>query len=307
VLVGRNSRARFDVVGLGENSLDRIVTLDGWPSPGAKLSLEESGVHPGGQVASAILGCARLGLRCAYLGAVGQDEAAGTVLAPLRRAGVDVEGVASRLGARTRTALILVRRADGERCVMTCRDPELDLSPPLSCEQTLAQSRIVHLDASDPEASLWAARVARESGIPVVLDLDEVCEAAEALLAVADFPVVSRSFAETWGGTGDPEAGLERLARGSCRLAVVTCESAGAIAHWRGRQIQAEGFAVSVRDSTGAGDAFRAGFIWGLLQGQGVTDLLQSANAVAALSCMQLGAQSGLPDLESLTEFLSGL
>ena len=88
MLVGRNSRARFDVVGLGENSLDRIVTLDGWPSPGAKLSLEESGVHPGGQVASAILGCARLGLRCAYLGAVGQDEAAGTVLAPLRRAGV---------------------------------------------------------------------------------------------------------------------------------------------------------------------------------------------------------------------------
>lgn len=305
VLPAGLSGNRFDVVGLGENSLDRIYVVDHWPRPGDKQSVTDCGEHPGGQVASAILGCARLGLRCAYVGAVGDDVAGRKGLEPLKRAGVNLEAVVVRVGARTRGALILVRASDGERCVLTQPDPQLGLTPALGCARTIEQSRMLHLDGTDPDLSLWAARVAEAAGVSVVLDLDQVFAGVESLLALADFPVVSRPFAEEWGGTGSPEAGLARIVSAGCRLGTVTCGKTGAIAQWPdGGPTRSAGFDVSVQDTIGAGDAFHAGFIWALLQGQAVDEVLRTANAVAALSCTALGAQEGLPNAQGLAAFL---
>jgi sugar/nucleoside kinase (ribokinase family) len=63
---------------------------------------------------------------------------------------------------------------------------------------------------------------------------------------------------------------------------------------------------VSVVDSTGAGDVFRAGFIYGLLQGWPIPQVLRFANAAAAVSCTRLGALASVPSIEEVTEVLSG-
>jgi sugar/nucleoside kinase (ribokinase family) len=79
-----------DVVGLGENSLDRLCVVDALPRSGEKCPVHDYAERPGGQVATTVLGCARLGLRCAYAGAVGDDPAGERVLAPLRKAQIDL-------------------------------------------------------------------------------------------------------------------------------------------------------------------------------------------------------------------------
>jgi len=168
----------------------------------------------------------------------------------------------------------------------------------------IERARLLHVDASDPDAAIWAARTARRAGIPVVLDADAPWAEPDALLAVTDFPVVSRDFAEEWGGTGDPADGLARLAERGPRLAVVTCGREGALAQAGDESFASPAFAVEPADTTGAGDAFHAGFIWGVLQGWTAGQVLRVANAVAALSCTALGAQEGLPRRDELDAFL---
>ena len=298
---------RFDVLGIGQGSLDRVAFVDG-PPPAADAPDPPRGLElPGGQVATAVLACARLGLRAAYAGAVGEDAAAAAVLEPLRRAGVDLSGVREIPGARTRRAMIYVERGSGERHVRPRRDPRLVLAPEAVDAAAVASAGALHLDAEHPEAAVRAARLAREAGVPVLLDLDAPGPGVEELLASADFPIVSRRFAEWISGRGSATEGLgELLARGA-RLAVATLGAEGAIARGSGdaAAVRSAGFAVEARDTTGAGDVFHAAFAYGLLRGLGRTALLRTANAAAAMSCRAIGAQGGLPDRAALEAFLA--
>lgn len=294
----------WDVVGIGQNSLDHVCTVDGLPPFAGKAEMLGYAQLPGGQVATALAACARLGLRCAYVGRVGDDEAAGAVLAPLRERGVDVAGVRVSAGAATRLAVILVDRASGERTVLWHRDARLRLAPEDVPAGLVEQARLLHVDADDPEVSLHAARRARAAGVPVLLDADAFDPALEKLLAAVDFPIVAARFAETLSGTGSVRDGLARLVALGARLAVATLGEGGALA-WDGeREITSPGFRIEPRDTTGAGDVFHAAFAWGLLRGLDVETVLRSANAAAALACLAPGAHGGHPTPEALEAFL---
>jgi sugar/nucleoside kinase (ribokinase family) len=297
-------RPPFDVVGLGECSADRVLLVDGIPGPGGKQRILRAFDSPGGQVATALLACARLGLRGAFLGAVGDDAAAATVLAPLLAAGIDLADVRHVAGAETRSAVILVEARGGERAVLHRRDARLALEPGHLRREAVRAGRVLYVDAGDPEASAWAAGVAREAAIPVVLDADAVRPGIDALLEVVDFPIVSREFAEEYGGTRSPADGLRALAARGARFAVVTLGDRGAIGSDGERVLESPAFPVTVRDTTGAGDVFHAAFVWGLLQGLEGAALLRAANAAAAMSCRAFGAQGGLPDRGALEAFL---
>jgi sugar/nucleoside kinase (ribokinase family) len=293
-------------VGVGECALDHVGTLEGGlPAFAGKVPMADYRQMPGGQVATALHGVARLGLRAGYLGAVGDDDAAQRVLAPLEAAGVDVSRVKVVAGAATQLALILIDAASGERTIAWYRDPRLRLEPGDVDPAWIASARALHLDTGHVAAATAAARAAREAGVPVVLDADAHVPGIEALLPSVDFPIVSRSFAEEPSGDVSVSAALEALVRGGARMAVVTLGEEGAVARVGGRLIRSPGFEVAARDTTGAGDAFRAGFLWGLLEGRDAEGTLACAHAVAALNCTGLGAQGGLPDRAALEAFLA--
>ena len=296
---------RFDVVGLGENSLDRLGRVARWPEPGGKQEWLDYSEMPGGQMASALVGCARLGLRVAYLGAVGSDAEAERVLEPLAQEGIDLSGVRRVQGARTRSATILVRTGDGERSVLAQPTLGLSLRTADLDRSAIEEASLLAVDLSDPDASLWAAGIARDAGIPVVLDADRVTEESGRLLGLVDFPAVSEDFAKAWAGVASAREGLEKLVSHGARLAVITCGERGAWAAQGRRRFSCAAFPVDVSDTTGAGDAFHAGLIWALFQRLPGALALRSACAVAGLSCRALGAQDGLPDEKALTEFLA--
>ena len=112
-----------DVLGIGENSVDDVYTLPGWPAPGGltKMRIASHGRHPGGQVATTLCTCAALGLSARYLGAFGDDDNARLVRAEMQRRGVDLEQAAVR-HAPNRHAVILVDQTSRDRLVLWERD-----------------------------------------------------------------------------------------------------------------------------------------------------------------------------------------
>lgn len=296
---------RVDVIGIGQSSLDHVCVVDGLPAFAGKAGIERYRRLPGGQVATAMLACARLGLRAAFVGAVGDDEAAEVVLAPLRAAGVDVSEVRVAPGTPTQLAVILVDRASGERTVLWHRDRALSIQPGHLQRATITSARLLHLDGGDPAAGTWAARVARDAGIPVMLDVDTPAPGLSELLPFVDFPIVSQGFAETYFGSADPRDALGALVASGARMAVVTLGAIGALARIGETTLASAAFRVPVRDTTGAGDVFHAAYAYAVLARLGPERVLRVANAAAAMSNRFLGAQGGLPTRPELEAFLA--
>src|ERR1035441_858449 len=108
----------FDVVGVGLNATDTLLIVPHFPAYAGKVPFQEEVVSPGGQVASALVACARLGLRTKYIGTVGDDDRGRIQMESLRGAGIDVDHVQLRKNCANQSAYIIIERSTGERTVL---------------------------------------------------------------------------------------------------------------------------------------------------------------------------------------------
>ena len=297
-----------DVVGLGQNSVDLVAMLREFPTGNSKQRIERFARFPGGQVASALVCCARLGWRARYLGRFGADELGEIGRNSLTAEGVDVAAAEVIAGAHTRFAMILVDGRTGDRTVLWDRDARLALTGADVPAEAVGTARVLLVDCDDVEASVAAATVARASGVVTAIDVEGVVPGLDRLLPLIDLVIASEGFPERWTASSETGRALERLdAELRPALTCVTLGPRGSLARCQGHEIRTPAFPVPCVDSTGAGDAFRGGFIAALLQhGSGEVDvLLRMANAVAALKCRTAGAREGLPHPAELAALLA--
>ena len=284
---------RVDLVGVGLNATDTVIALERYPERGGKVEYRSSQVLPGGQVASAVVACQGWGLRTRYVGRLGDDEAGALHRREFARAGVEarIRTVPDGVSAQS---LILVD-AEGERTVLCRRDDRLMLQPEDVERAWITEARALLVDGWETRAATQAARWAREAGVPVVADVDDLYEGVEDLLRCVDFLIVSRTFPGRLTGMTDLRGALQEMrSRYGCRLVGATLGEGGVVV-WDGeRFLEAAAFQVPVVDTTGAGDVFHAGFCYGLLQGWETERQLEFACAAAALNCTAVGARGGL-------------
>jgi sugar/nucleoside kinase (ribokinase family) len=283
-----------------------VNLLPAWPQqhgPLAKLRIREQLLCNGGQTATAMATCAALGLRAGYVGAIGSDENGRSVHADLLGRGVDVSAVVVR-ETRNQSAIILVDDRSGERTVMWHRDERLAIRPSELPASLLAAARLVHVDDVDQPAALEAARIGRARGIPVTSDLDRRTEATAALVAAVTIPIFAEHLTLELTGESDQERALRKLRRQHDGLLVVTLGPLGAAFLDGDRFEVVPGFAVDAVDTTGSGDVFRGGFIFGWLSGWAVPRIVRFANAAAAVSCTRLGALNSVPRPEEIEELI---
>jgi len=295
----------LDVVGVGTNSVDEVLQLSVAASAvpaGGKARVTERRFLCGGQTATVTAACAALGLRSGYLGAFGSDEHGRLVRNALKSCGVDLRG-AIDCDAPNRGAVILVD-PHGTRTVFWHRSDRLrvafnELRP------SAMEARVVHVDDDDPELALHAATVARAAGSVVTSDLEHVADCIEQLIASVSYPIFEQKLPSLLTGEQDPERALRKLRRLNGGVLVMTLAEQGSVALDGDVFYAAPAFKVSVVDGTGAGDVFRAGFIYGLLQKWTVPDMLRFANAAAACSCTRLGAIPSVPALGEIRSLLT--
>src|SRR6266487_4412083 len=296
------NRSGVDVVGVGLNAMDTLIPLPRYPVCGSKVEFRSSNVLPGGQVASAVVACQQWGLRTRYIGMVGDDS-----VAILHRAAFDEAGVETKIitGCASQQAFILVDDS-GERTVLWKRDDRLTLRPEDLERQWIVDARALHVDGHDTAAAAVAAGWARAAGIPVVVDLDDLYPGVEALFNNLDYLVASRDIPGRLLGEHDLLRSLPALQRRyGCHLAAATLGHDGVLA-WDGTQFHyASAYRIEAVDTTGAGDIFHAGFIYGLLQGWPLQRQLDFACAAAALNCTAVGARGGIQSVESIERLMA--
>ena len=291
-----------DLVGVGLNATDTLIPLASYPARGSKTEYRAVSIMPGGQTASAVVACQSWGLTTRYIGRLGDDDAGRLHQREFARTGVDARTIEVQ-GAASPQSLIIVDNG-GERTVLCRRDDRLLLQPSDLDRAWIVNARALHVDGYETAAATQAARWAHEAGIPTIADLDETYHGIEDLLENIDYPIVSRDFPGRLTGDHNLERALRQMHRRyRCRVAAATLGQDGVLA-WDGeRSYLHPAYRVPVVDTTGAGDIFHAGFIYGLLRGWTLERQLDFACAAAALNCTCSGARGGirtLPDVENL-------
>jgi sulfofructose kinase len=296
--------SKVDLVGVGLNATDTLIALANYPERGSKVEYSSATILPGGQVATTVVACQRWGMSTRYVGILGDDAAATLHQEAFTRAGVQTQ-IITVPGGTSPQSLILVD-SGGERTVLCRRDPRVALKPTHLEREWIVNARALHVDGYDTEAATVAAGWARAAGIPVIADLDELYPGVEKLLQNVDYLIVSRDIPCRLMGETDLEMSLRQMQRRyGCCLAAATLGDNGVLA-WDGNQLcQLSAYSVPVVDTTGAGDIFHAGFIYGLLQNWPLERQLDFACAAAALNCTSAGARGGIQPVAAIEQLMA--
>jgi len=302
--MAHSAKLDVDVVGVGLNATDTLIPVAHYPSRGSKVEFRSAKVLPGGQVATAMIACQQWGLRARYIGKVGDDIAAELHRSEFARLGVEAH-LFTAPGCPSQQAFILVDDG-GERTVLWKRDDRLTLRPEELQRDSIVNSRALHVDGHDTAAAATAAAWARAAGVPVVADLDELYPGVEKLLQSVDYLITSRDIPGRLMDERNLRKSLPALHdRFGSRLTAATLGEEGVLA-WDGKQFHyAAAFCVQTVDTTGAGDIFHAGFIYGLLQGWPLQRQLDFACAAAALNCTAIGARGGIQSVDSIERLIA--
>ncbi len=294
----------FDVVGMGLNSVDFLAVVPQFPAPDSKTKILRYAKEGGGQIATAMVALRRWGLCTKYIGKIGSDELGGFSQESIRRESVDVSSITTEPDALNQFAMILVDRLSGERTILWDRDERLMYRQGELRKEVVCSGRFLHLDGHDLPAALQCVRWAKEEGIPVMIDLDKVEPRTPELIHDINFVITSARFPTLFTGISDRERALVELQKHTAGFVCATLGREGAMALVEGNIIYAGGFNVTAIDTTGAGDVFHAGFIYGLLRNWDAREILRFANAAAALKCRELGGRKGIPSLQEIQRLL---
>jgi sugar/nucleoside kinase (ribokinase family) len=297
----------FDAVGFGTNAVDYLISVPFYPSFNSKIELSDYMQLAGGEIATAMVGLKRLGLKTAYAGRFGDDSAGNFGLQSLRDEDVDVRFTEQIKNAKTQIAFIIIDERNGERTVIWHRDKKLAYVKEDAPTEIAALGKVLHLFPHDIEACIELAKKAKETGTIVSIDIDNILSRTEELLSYVDILIASQELSEKFFGINDNHEFLRRLkSKFGCAVTGVTLGENGSLIYCEDRFIETEGYDVpgGCKDTTGAGDSFRAGFLYGILNNDSVEDSAKNANAVAALKCREIGARTALPNKEELQKLL---
>ena len=288
----------FDVVGVGLNATDTLILVPRFPAYAGKEPFVDEMYSPGGQVASAMVACAKLGLRTKYIGTVGDDERGRIQIESLQGTGINLDHVQIRQGCANQSAYIVIDQSTGERTVFWRRSDCLRLDPSEITPEMITNARLLHIDGHDTAAVGRAAAIARHHNSPVTVDVDTVYHGFDKVLQNVDYLITSSEFPVRWTGEGDPFRALIMIQEEyGMKVAAMTLGSFGSIARMDGKFCYSPAFVVNCVDTTGAGDVFHGAYCYGVLEGLSLRDTLDLSNAMAALNCTAIGARGGIADL----------
>lgn len=297
----------FDVVGFGTNAVDYLIQVPEYPTFNSKIELDNYVQLAGGEIASTMVGLRRLAMKTAYIGRFGADAAGDFGLQNLIDENVNVEYAEQIAGAQTQIAFIIIDRRSGERTVIWKRDEKLSFTPEEAPVEIVKRTKIFHATPHDASACARLAEEAKAAGAIVSIDIDNIFDGLVEMIPLVDIFISSAEFPEKLLGISDRKIALGEINRRfGCPIVGMTLGANGSLILCENEFIETEGFEVpnGCKDTTGAGDAFRVGFLFGLLKGETVETSAKMANAVAALKCRAVGARTALPNRSELQGLL---
>ncbi len=295
---------QYDVAGLGLNAVDHLCVIPHFPKFDSKLKMLDFRKQGGGQAATAMVACQRLGLKTRYLGKVGDDDFGHFSRKGLEDEGIDIQGVSVVPGVRNQFAFILIDQDSGERTILWDRDKQLVMRPEELLRDIVCSAKVLLVDGHDAAAAVQAVRWAKEEGMVVVMDAERISEDTAELVSLVDIVIGERHFPERFTDIPDLKKALAEISRRGPSLAGVTLGKEGVLVLYDGTYYHSPAYEVNCRDTTGAGDVFHAAFIRALFEDWDLARCLDFSNAVAALKCRGLGGRASLPSFDEVMGFM---
>ncbi len=293
------------VTGIGQCSYDYLAVVDAFPAVDTKkevLRLEEQG---GGPVATALVTLSRLGIETGFHGIIGDDEDGVKIRQSLVDERIDVSGLKQRPGAASQRAFIVIEQSRGKRTIFWKRPSGAVLLPEELPATFLDNTNFLLLDGLMPEVSLFAAQKARNAGVPVMLDAGRVREGMLELAVLCDYVVASEEFAKDLGWDDDAGVLQREIQSRGYGVTTITLGERGSITVAGSDIITMPAFPIEAVDTTGAGDVFHGGYVYGILRGWPLPDTIRFASAAAAMKCRHIGGRSGIPGSDDVIRFLA--
>jgi sugar/nucleoside kinase (ribokinase family) len=301
----------MNVIAMGAHILDVLVRpVTDVPSGQETALVEQMRMTAAGTAAGTALTFAKLGAAVRTAGAIGTDPAGDLLLSLLAKAGIDSSLVVRKTDVATSMSVLPIR-PNGERpslhllganLVYTLDDVDWD---------AVAAADHIHLGGTEMLGPDFATRIlkhAKENGLNTSVDLiapggmgtfDLIAPA----MAYTDYLLPNEDQVLGFTGAADIAEGCRRLLDAGAGLLAVTCGADGALVVDREGSQQVPAFAIEVVDTTGCGDAFSAGFVYGVHSGRPPRDAAVLGNAVAALVAQGLGSDHGDFDLAAADAF----
>lgn len=287
---------------VGITTQDRIFTLDTLPTVEGKYFAKDFKEQGGGPAATASVACARLGASVDLIARVGDDATGKGIIAELQKENVATENMVVITGATSTQAAIFVD-SNGSRIIASYPSPNLTPDAGALEQIDFSQYDMVLADVRWQEGALTAFRLAKQAGVPTMLDADTTPQPIDDLVALCTHAVFSKPGLEKFSGMSDIEKALEYAASKTDGNVYVTLGDQGYSFFDCGKIVTNPSFKVNVVDTTGAGDVFHGAFAFALCNKLGITEGLRFAAATAALKCTKPGGRSGIPTYAEVEKF----
>lgn len=292
------------IVCVGITVLDRIWYLDDFPKEGGKYVAQNYTEVGGGPAATAAVAAAKLGASVDFIGRVGDDDTGNRLLAELESLGVKTGFTRVVKGARSSQSAVLVD-ANGERIIANYPSPDLPPDADWLADIDFSQWDMVLADVRWHDGARQAFTLARQQGVPTLLDADVTPQDIAELIALSDHAAFSAPGLRRLAQQENTLEALKQAQTLTNGHVYVTQGSEGCYWLENGQLCHQPGFSVDVVDTTGAGDVFHGALAVSLAQRAPAQDAVRFASAVAALKCTRPGGRAGIPDCDQTRSFLS--
>lgn len=299
---------------IGVSDWDRLMAIDKFPAVGEAATVTEEISAPGGPTTNTAVALSRLGAEVSLVSAIGDDQRGELMLASLKNEGVFTDGIIVRPNHITTLCNVIVSREPLDRTFLIERGAQLERHDRLDVARLLGGDVLV-LDAPDvslrrflldlPSHTVPTVQVLGPLNYLANRDLSDAFDLALEHDAIVSNEPDLLDVTGTWT-LGDAVAALQSRMRGqTLRAALITRGAEGCRVVTETNRWNIPAFRVDAVDPTGAGDAFAAGVAWGMAQRWSWPEIGRFANAVGALACCALGAQTSLPSLEDVEALLA--
>lgn len=298
------SAQKFDCVGIGLSTYDFTLEVPEYPAVNTKHTASRDAGNGGGPVPTAVAALTSLGCRTAIVTTMGDDVLGRAILEEYRNYGIDTSGVRLDPEGETLRSHILVEGPTGRRTVVQNTGQIPEILPDQVPEQLIRNTRCIAVDSRPSLNIIELVRQAKQWGAEVMLDAGSVQEHTEDLLPLVEYPVVSAGFAKEYFGHSNYESACRALIKAHGKIAGVTMGTDGSVLADDSSTVYIPAFEVRAADTTGAGDIYHGGFLYGVLQGWPLKAIGQFASAAAAIGVQYFGSRAKLPTVPEVKGFL---
>jgi len=299
---------KYKVLGVGYCAADILLNINGNLQENKKIEVREMSFQGGGPVANAMSALSKWGVDTWFAGSIGDDIYGNFIASTFEDENVNISAL--QVFKRRKSAVsVCISHGKGLRTILYNKGnaPELKLKGSyLDILNNMNQFDALEIDGHQPEAQMYAVRECSRLKIPVILDGGSYRDEILPFLTIADHIIVSKDFADDFSKHNADICGLsknygvvcKKILKNKAGVAIITLGEKGSIGYDGSRIIHVSALGIKVVDTSGAGDIYHAGYIFGLLRGWSLEKRMKFATVVAGLKCRGIGGRTPVPSIK---------